>query len=120
MKFQFVVGNQPWSGVQRGELSPLFDEATKSLYKRQYESSTDKYDIYVLFLERGIRWLDDSGKIGFITQNRYLRRKYGRGIRGFIKKNCVADYIMDLGHVGKVIFPGRTNYPAVSVFEKVT
>lgn len=118
MKFRFVVGNPPWSGVLRGALSPLFDEAAKSLYKREYESSTDKYDIYVLFLERGIKWLDNGGKIGFITQNRYLRRKYGRGVRGFVKKSCVADYIMDLGHVGKVIFPGRTNYPAISVFTR--
>jgi hypothetical protein len=67
-------------------------------------------------LERGIKWLKDDGTIGFVTQNRYLRRKYGRGVRGVIKKFCKALYLMDLGHVGKTLFPGRTNYPAISVY----
>jgi len=116
-KFQFVVGNPPWSGVLRGALSPLFDEAIKQVYKNKYDSSTDKYDIYVLFLERGIKWLEDGGVIGLVTQNRYFRRKYARGVRGVIKKHCRALYLMDLGHVGKTLFPGRTNYPAVSVYK---
>ena len=119
MQFQFVVGNPPWSGVLRGALSPLFDEAAKQLYKKKFDSSTDKYDIYVLFLERGIRWLENNGVIGFITQNRYMRRKYGRGIRGVIKKSCKALYVMDLGHVGKTLFPGRTNYPAISIYRRL-
>ena len=120
MKFQFVVGNPPWSGVLRGALSPLFDETIKQVYKNKYESSTDKYDIYVLFLERGIRWLENKGVVGLVTQNRYFRRRYGRGVRGVIKKFCKALYLMDLGHVGKTLFPGRTNYPAISVYYKVS
>jgi hypothetical protein len=117
MKFEFVVGNPPWSGVLRGTLSPLFDENTKQVYKEKYVSATDKYDIYVLFLERGIKWLEENGNIGIITQNRYFRRKYGRGIRAVVKKNCNAKSLLDLGHVGKTLFPGRSNYPAISIYE---
>ncbi len=117
-KFHFVVGNPPWSGVLRGNLSPLFDEATKKIYK-SYMSSTDKYDIYVLFIERGIQWLRNKGILGFITQNRYFRRKYGRGVREFTKMHCEAEYVMDLGNVGRAIF-GRSNYPAISVYRRVS
>ncbi|HYU55828.1 MAG TPA: N-6 DNA methylase [Candidatus Dormibacteraeota bacterium] len=116
--FDIVVGNPPWSGVLRGELSPLFDEATKALYKH-YPSATDKYDIYVLFLERGIRWLPAKGHLGFITQNRYLRRRYGRGIRRFIRETCSMITLIDLWPAGPVVFPGRTNYPCITVLERM-
>ncbi len=116
--FDFVIGNPPWSGVLRGKLSPLFDEATKAMYKGIYDSATDKYDIYVLFVERAIDWLRGGGKLGFVTQNRFLRRKYGRGLRGVIKEKAAVSACIDLGAVGSLVFPGRTNYPCITALER--
>lgn len=116
--FSYVVGNPPWSGVLRGSLSPLFDETAKKVYAT-YRAATGKYDIYALFLERGIQWLQRGGTLGFITQNRFLRRRYGRGVRGVIKDHCEVQYILDLGNAGPVIF-GRSNYPAISIFKRST
>jgi len=116
--FDLVVGNPPWSGVLRGELSPLFDEATKQLYKTLYVSATDKYDLYVLFVERGIRWLNRNGRLGLITQNRFARRRYGRGLRSLIKeKSGSLLYCIDMARTGKVVFPGQTNYPWITVLQ---
>jgi len=116
--FDIVVGNPPWSGVLRGDLSPLFDENTKHLYRTIYASATDKYDLYVLFLERGIRWLNRGGTLGMITQNRFARRKYGRGMRKFIKEeSCSLRSCVDMAKTGKIVFPGRTNYPMVTILQ---
>lgn len=115
-RFQFVVGNPPWSGVLRGELSPLFDEGAKSVYSA-YDSAIDKYDIYALFLERGLDWLTPDGRLGFITQNRFLRRRYGRGIRGYIRKKASLLACLDIWRASKLVFPGRTNYPCLTIME---
>lgn len=119
-RVDFVVGNPPWSGVLRGELSPLFDEKTKELYKREYPiSATGKYDISVLFYERGIRWLKEGRKIGFISPNRFLRRGYGVGLRRFVKLTSKIVICIDLSRIGKTIFPRQTTYPAIVILEKV-
>src|SRR5205823_10125138 len=116
--YDIVIGNPPWSGVLRGELSPLFDENTKALYKRTYASATDKYDIYVLFLERGLGWLIAQGRLGFITQNRFLRRGYGRGIRGVIKNKGRVQVLIDLARAGGRVFPGRSNDPCLPILQR--
>jgi len=118
-RFNYLVGNPPWGGVLRGRLSPLFDDKARQDYKRIYKSAQGKYDIYVLFMERGLLWVKKNGIMGLITQNRFKSQDYGKAIRRLIANNCKPLYIIDLGDVGSVIFEGVINYPCISVFEKV-
>lgn len=119
-RFDFVVGNPPWGGVLRGKLSPLFDREAKRYFKHvaKYRSATGKYDIYVLFMERGLHWLPKGGILGLITQNRWRTQQYGEGAKGVLRDLSRPLFLLDLGNIGKVIFPGRTNYPMVSIWEK--
>jgi len=60
-KFDFVVGNPPWGAVLRGAIGPLGDDEVRKDYKRRFDSAMGKYDIFVLFMERGIKWLNERG-----------------------------------------------------------
>jgi hypothetical protein len=118
-QFDYVVGNPPWGGVLRGKLGPLGDERKREEYKKKFKSATGKFDIYVLFMERGLRWLKDGGILGMITQITYLDSGFGEGIHKYIMDNATMLYLVDLSEFGDVIFPGFTNYPAITVIKKV-
>jgi hypothetical protein len=120
-EFDFVVGNPPWGGVLKGKLSPLFDDEKRKSYKKHYkDSATGKYDIYVLFFERGIRWLKDGARLGFVTQNVFPNKDYGQGIRKFISSYCSLDFFIDIGDIGRIFFPDAMNTPAVTILNKNT
>jgi len=117
-KFDYVVGNPPWGGVLRGKLGPLSDSRKREEYRKRYSSATGKFDIYVLFMERGLEWLKEGGTLGMITQITYLDSEFGRGIREYILNNATVMYLIDLSEFGDIIFPGFTNYPAITIMRK--
>lgn len=118
-KFDFVVGNPPWGGVLIGKLGPLGDPNLRQQYKSKFgKVAGGKYDIYVLFLAQGIDWLKEEGRLGMITQIMYLEQAYGKGIKDLIKKSGEITRFVDLSKVGGLIFPGFTNYPAITVIQK--
>ena len=114
-KFHYVVGNPPWGSILKGGIGPLGDKKTKLDYKKRFESAFDKYDIFVLFMERAIKWIEDGGLIGMITQNTWSSAKFGEGIKKVIRKRVSIKYFIDLGMLGHIIFPQKTNYPAINV-----
>jgi len=114
-KFQYVVGNPPWGSILKGGIGPLGDKKTKLDYKKRFKSAFDKYDIYVLFMERSIKWIEEGGLVGMITQNTWPSTKFGEGIKKVIRKRVSIKYFVDLGTLGSLIFPQKTNYPAIAV-----
>lgn len=116
VEYDFVVGNPPWGGVLKGSIGTLPDENIRENYRNNYFSAAGKYDIYVLFIERGINWLNEGGKFGYIIQNRILKAGYGKKIREFILKNTCITKIIDFGDAK--IFADATNYPCILIMEK--
>jgi type I restriction-modification system DNA methylase subunit len=114
-KFHYVVGNPPWGSILKGGIGTLGDKKTKLDYKKRFESAFDKYDIYVLFMERAIKWIEDGGSIGMITQNTWPSSKFGEGIKKAIRKRVGIKYFIDLSTLGNIIFPQKTNYPAIAI-----
>lgn len=117
-QFDLVVGNPPWGSVLRGGIGPLGDKNLKKDYKLRYTSAYDKYDIYVLFLERSINWLNENGTLGMITQNTWVSNKFGDGIKKVIRSMGMIDIFIDLGTVGDVIFPKYVVFPSILVYKK--
>jgi type I restriction-modification system DNA methylase subunit len=116
-KFDIIIGNPPWGIVLKGELGPLGDESRRIDYKKRFHSAVGKYDIYVLFMERSINLLAYNGVLGFITQIMYVSQDYGEGIKDIIKEKGNIEIFVDLSTLGKIIFPGFTNYPAITIFK---
>jgi type I restriction-modification system DNA methylase subunit len=117
-KFNFVVGNPPWGAVLKGVMGPLGEAASRDEYKKRYESATGKYDIFVLFMERGIKWLKQKGKLGMITQVSWVSQGFGKGIKNIMKHEGTPRIFVDMQEVGGIIFPDWTNYPAITILER--
>jgi len=111
-KFNYVFGNPPWGSVLKGSLSPLWNPKKREEYKKQYESAVGKYDACVLFLERGIEWLENNGILGMVINNWFIFRDFGKGIRKVITDKTEILYLTDLGDFGKELF-GAMNNPLI-------
>jgi len=116
-KFNYVFGNPPWGSVLKGSLSPLWNPKKREEYRKQYESAVGKYDVCVLFLERGIEWLKDDGILGMVVNNWFIFRDFGKGIRKVITDRTDISYLIDLGDFGKELF-GAMNNPLIIVLRK--
>ncbi len=108
-KFDYVVGNPPYVRVQ------MLDKRVKDYIKKEYKTPVGKFDIYVPFIERGIHWLKDNSKLGYINPNLFFNRDYGKEIRKFLLENTILQ-IIDFGDSG--VFKDVTNYPCIFVVQK--
>jgi hypothetical protein len=80
--FDAVIGNPPYIRIQAlKEWAPFEVE----FYKKQYKAATKgNYDIYVVFVEKGISLLNRKGILGFILPHKFFNAQYGEPLRQII------------------------------------
>lgn len=118
-KFDYVVGNPPYVRIHR-----LTDDQKRE-YESKYKSAKGLYDIYCLFIERGVAFLKNEGKLGYICSNRFMTRSYGESLRKILlgqltedKTYFAIEHIVDFGDSG--VFEEVTNYPCILILKKLT
>ena len=104
--FDAVVGNPPYIRIQNlKEFSPLEVE----FYKRQYVSaSMGNYDIYVVFVERGLSLLKAHGVLGYILPHKFMNAKYGQPLRELLASGRHVKSVVHFGH--QQVFSGASTY----------
>ncbi len=108
--YDFVVANPPYVRVQR------LPERFRQYLRENYVTAYKKFDLFVVFMEKGIQWLSHSGRMGYIVSNRYINREYGGRLRALITSKCTIDLCIDFGDSG--VFEDATNYPSIIVLTK--
>jgi hypothetical protein len=88
--FDVVIGNPPY--IRQEALS-----AFKEYFSAHYEAYDGVADIYVYFMEKGIKLLRDSGMFSIIVSSSFLRAKYARALRQTLKKLANIVRIVDFG-----------------------
>jgi adenine-specific DNA-methyltransferase len=107
--FTFVVGNPPYVGFHGfGDQKPFF--------KHTYASASGKFDLYVPFVERGIRLAQHGGELGFICPSTFMKRGFGRNLRQFILDNTAIRSIHDFLHTQ--VFRGVLNYTCILLLRR--
>ncbi len=109
VKYDYVVGNPPYVRIQT-----LPPESRKK-YRDAYETTTGNYDIYIPFVERGIKWLNEGGHLGYINPNQFMVADYGELLRGFISKKHIIRQLLNFGDTQ--VFADATNYPCILTIE---
>ena len=88
----------------------------ENYWKENYKVAYKRVDIYVPFYERGIRFLKEGGKLGYITSDQYLVREYGQELRRYLLKNMSILQIIDFKDVE--VFQDITIYTLIFIAEK--
>jgi len=75
--FDAVIGNPPY--VRQESLGEF-----KAYLQNRYESYAGTADLYSYFIEKGIKLLKLGGRFGMIVSNKWMRARYGEGLRKFL------------------------------------
>ena len=86
LKFDVVIGNPPYLRVQG------IDKEVSTQYKKEFKSATGSYDLYVLFVEKGLSLLAKDGILNFIMPYKWINSSFGKGLRE-ISKDKVSKFI---------------------------
>lgn len=112
--FDAVIGNPPYIRIQAlKEFAPVEVEH----YKKAYETaSRGNYDIYVVFVERGLSILKKNGRLGFILPHKFFNAKYGAPVRQLIAKG---KHLSEVIHFGdQQVFAKATTYTCLMFLDK--
>jgi len=112
--FDAIIGNPPYIRIQTmKEWAPLEVE----LYKQKYVAAgTGNYDIYVVFVEKGLSLLNERGQLGFIVPNKFFQAKYGESLRGIISGGRHLAHVVHFGSLQ--VFDGATTYTCLMFLDK--
>ena len=110
-QFDFVVGNPPYV---RQEMipSPLLAE-----YRSRYQTIYDRADLYIPFIERSLSLLANSGCLGFICADRWMKNRYGGPLRNLVAEQFHLKIYVDM--VDTPAFDADVMaYPAITVISR--
>jgi adenine-specific DNA-methyltransferase len=78
--FDVVIGNPPYMRIQGIQQT---NPQAADYYKEHYDSATGSFDLYVIFMERGMQLISKSGILNFINPDKWVNASFGKGIRNF-------------------------------------
>jgi hypothetical protein len=97
--FDAVIGNPPY--IRMESFKNL-----KDYLKTNYVSYDERSDLYVYFIEKEHKLLNNSGRFGMIVSNKFLRANYGEPLRNFLCENAAIERVVDFA--GLPVFKGAT------------
>lgn len=104
--FDFVLGNPPY--IKSSNL----DTQTRELYISKLSTFTLGTDIFVGFIEKGLKLLKPHGKLCYICADRWMQNSYGKKLRKFILDGYRMDLICRMHEVDA--FEEKVDaYPAI-------
>ena len=98
--FDAIVGNPPYFSLS------TLDKLQNDYFKLNYKVFEKGTDIYCLFYERAIKFLNEKGLVSYITSNQWLQTNYGKVLISFLKENSNPITLINFG--GHKIFKDAT------------
>jgi SOS regulatory protein LexA len=109
--FDFVVGNPPYLEAKK------MDRRTKELCCETCPAAANgAFDLFVCFIDKGLRLLKNGGKFGYIIPNKFLIANYAKNMREELLNNYSIKEIIDVSECG--IFENVSVYPVILIVDK--
>ena len=108
--FDFVVGNPPYLEAKK------MDTATKKLCIETCPNvANGAFDLFVCFIDKGLRLLKTNGKLGYIFPNKFLIANYAKKMREELLDKYTIKEIIDVSECG--VFENVSVYPVIMVIQ---
>ena len=107
----FVLGNPPY--IRLEDVPP----ARSAAYRRTCVTMRGRSDIFVGFIETGLRLLRPDGVLGFIVADRWMHNQYGAGLRELVCAEFAVEAVVSMHDVDAFEEPVSA-YPAVTVIRR--
>lgn len=94
MGFDLIIGNPPYLRIQGiRDVNPLYADELVNKYK----SATGSFDLYAMFVERGLQLINSRGVVNFIMPVKWTNAAFGKGLRGLVAEHNAANKIINFG-----------------------
>ncbi len=107
----FVLGNPPY--IRLEDVPPTRSAA----YRRACPTMRGRSDIFVGFIEAGLRLLGPDGVLGFIVADRWMHNQYGNDLRRLVVSEFAVEAILSMHDVDAFEAPVSA-YPAVTIIRR--
>lgn len=107
----FVLGNPPY--IRLEDVPGPRSEA----YRRACPTMRGRSDVYVGFIEKGLRLLRQDGTLGFIVADRWMHNQYGSALRTLVASEFSVEAVIEM-HEVDAFEDVVSAYPAVTVIRR--
>lgn len=110
-KFDYVIGNPPYIRIQH-----LGKERRERIRNNWSFCRNGSTDMYIAFFELGLLFLNETGKLGYITPNTYFKTETAKPLRHYFMEQKIIKEIIDFNH--NQVFEDATTYSAITILDK--
>lgn len=103
--FDLIIGNPPYVSITH------LDPDEKAAYRSMFEAATGRFDLYSLFFEQSLRLLKPTGRLVFITPEKYTYVGSTERLRSMLRDRGVSDLIF----ADEATFGELVTYPLITV-----
>ncbi len=112
--FDVVIGNPPYvRSINLKENDPVL----WNLYRTNYRTASQReWDIYLIFVEKGLSLLRPDGKVGYILPNKFLNSKVGENLRSLLSRGRHLERVIHFDAFQ--IFQGANTYTCLLFLDR--
>ena len=113
--FDVVIGNPPY--VSNKDMHRHKMQNQINFWNENFESAkSGNYDIFIPFIEQGMRLAKKNQSLSFIIPNKFLSAKYSKHLLELISNNYTFDEVIDYSNVN--VFTDASVYPIIITISK--
>jgi len=109
--FDIVIANPPY--IDSELMVNLGQKDIRAKIQKTYTMTKGNWDIYVAFFESGLRLMNKTGTLTFITPDKWISKPFGDALR-----KATVDNIFGIVRSGRNIFEGSNVDSIISFFSK--
>lgn len=102
--FDFIIGNPPYVRLEG------LSESERETYRKMFDTAVNRFDLYMLFFEKALKSLKPSGRLVFITPEKYEYTLTTRPLRKLMARY----HVEEIHHVSEDVFKDLVTYPTIT------
>ncbi len=111
--FDALIGNPPYLRIQG--LQEHYGDLI-NYYIDHFASAVKRFDLYLLFIEKGFTLLKKEGFLGYICPHKFINSDFGSGLRRFLVENAAIKMFVSFG--SNLIFKTASTYTGIILLSK--